>query len=133
MDLDDWDSQNYLNYWEKGTPYSDDELEDIKRERENSLWNWRDRPPVVNEQGYTEDWGRVSSQTLMVRGYKCQNCGIVLKDHLKLLHVHHISRDKTDNAPVNLLVLCALCHSEQAGHSHLQERLSLSDLAVIAC
>lgn len=50
-------------------------------------------------------------QTLMSRAQKhrkrvCARCGATRK-----LHVHHRDRDIANNAPANLLTLCASCHN----------------------
>lgn len=39
------------------------------------------------------------------RGKKCETCGTT-----KHLNVHHKNEDYTDNAPANLMTLCASCH-----------------------
>jgi len=119
---DDWDSENWSNYLTTGSPYSPDEL------AEEEPWS---SGPELRPDGYTADWDRVSSAMRIQKSYRCEKCRVVIKDRLKLLHVHHINRDRTDNAPQNLMVLCAICHSEQDGHEHLREGIMREDLAYL--
>ena len=85
----------------------------------------------LNEEGYVSEWWRISARTRAAKNYRCQYCSIQLETRRDLLHVHHCDRDKTNNDDNNLLVLCALCHSQLDGHAHLKERISQVDLATI--
>lgn len=40
---------------------------------------------------------------------KCNRCGY--KEYPEILQVHHINRDRTNNAPENLETLCPNCHT----------------------
>ena len=44
---------------------------------------------------------------------KCQHCGY--DEHPEILGVHHKDRNRNNNTPENLEVLCANCHSLQHG------------------
>ena len=44
------------------------------------------------------------------KGWKCVECGIVLKDNHKMLHIH-------DNR-----LLCTGCYAEQPGKKHLKQK-----------
>ena len=68
---------------------------------------------------YVKDWARISRDFRSTRGWICENCGVDLSSNRRLLHTHHISGVKTDNSPKNLKALCAICHSEEPAHSHL--------------
>lgn len=71
------------------------------------------------ETGYTHDWQKISSRYRVEKDFKCEECGVALRDHRMLLHVHHINGVKSDNSIRNLKALCIDCHSKQAFHSHL--------------
>lgn len=116
---DDWDSENWSNYLTTGSPYSPDEL------AEEESWP---SGPDLRPDGYTADWDKISSGVRVKKGYRCEKCKVIIKDRPKLLHVHHVNRDKTDNATQNLMALCAICHSEQDGHGHLYEQIMREDL-----
>lgn len=74
----------------------------------------------VNKSGqYTADWSSISSRLRSELNYTCEQCGVDLNGHAKLLHTHHISGNKADNRRENLRVLCADCHKKQPHHGHL--------------
>ena len=70
-------------------------------------------------QGYTPDWNDIASRLKKEKNYQCEKCSVVLKEHKRLLHVHHINGVKSDNTPTNLKVLCADCHRREPLHSHM--------------
>lgn len=56
----------------------------------------------------------VGEQTLMYRARKfvkdaCETCGQA-STPVRLLHVHHKNRDRTDNSADNIVTLCSSCH-----------------------
>ena len=68
---------------------------------------------------YTMDWDRVSGQYKEAQAFTCESCGLGLREHPRLLHVHHKDGVKTNNAWLNLKALCIDCHSKQPAHSHM--------------
>ncbi|MDM5149787.1 HNH endonuclease [Aeromonas salmonicida] len=69
--------------------------------------------------GYTPDWPAISSKLRGELYYTCEQCGVNLTRDTKLLHVHHINGNKSDNSMGNLRALCADCHKKQPHHGHL--------------
>ena len=53
---------------------------------------------------------------LIERGKKCERCGY---DRYQILHVHHKNRNRSDNRPENLEIICPNCHYEE---HHLKRR-----------
>lgn len=70
-------------------------------------------------EGYTPDWAQVSARVKAEKDFTCERCGVNLREHKGLLHVHHRSGVKSDNSRGNLVALCALCHRDQPHHGHL--------------
>ena len=68
---------------------------------------------------YTDDWDVVSKKIREARGWKCGECKVSLKEHRRLLHVHHYNGVRADNSPTNLRVVCALCHKAQPAHGRM--------------
>jgi hypothetical protein len=71
------------------------------------------------DEGYVTGWADIASQLKKDKGFQCEKCRVVLKDHKRLLHVHHINGVKSDNSPYNLKVLCMDCHRKEPMHSHM--------------
>ncbi|MCH1918985.1 HNH endonuclease [Shewanella sp. A3A] len=69
--------------------------------------------------GYTDDWSDISSKIRKELNYTCEQCGLYLQQHTRLLHVHHINGNKSQNIRTNLRALCADCHKRQPHHGHL--------------
>lgn len=76
---------------------------------------------VANNQTshYTKDWDDISKKVRVKFNYQCQQCGLDLSQHKRLLHVHHINGVKSDNSSSNLTPLCCDCHRKQPDHQHL--------------
>ncbi len=72
-----------------------------------------------NSAGYTNDWPHISAEYRRKVGYRCEQCGIDLSQHRKLLHVHHKDRVKSNNRQGNLIALCADCHKKEPYHEHM--------------
>lgn len=68
---------------------------------------------------YTDDWDAVSRKIREDFNFQCQQCGLDLSLHKRLLHVHHINGIKSDNRSANLTPLCCDCHRKQPDHQHL--------------
>lgn len=68
---------------------------------------------------YSDDWKEVSRRVREQYGFQCQQCGVDLKSHSQLLHVHHINGVKSDNSDSNLTPLCCDCHRKQPDHEHI--------------
>ena len=68
---------------------------------------------------YSDDWPKISRAIKEQYKHTCQQCGLKLDQHKKLLHVHHINGVKTDNSGRNLTPLCADCHRKQPHHQHM--------------
>lgn len=64
--------------------------------------------------GYSADWAEVSRRTKELRGWRCELCGFTAY-HSAVIHTHHVDRDKPDNHPANLQVLCLACHQSKHG------------------
>jgi hypothetical protein len=80
--------------------------------------------------GYTEDWNTVSVRHKEQCRYICQQCGIDLNNHKKLLQTHHVNGSKSDNSPSNLKALCIECHSDQPSHGHMKKN-ALSEITEV--
>lgn len=74
---------------------------------------------VLQSGSYTSDWPAISSKLRNELNYTCEQCGVNLTKHKKLLHTHHVNGNKADNSRKNLRALCADCHKKQPHHGHL--------------
>ncbi len=55
-----------------------------------------------------EGWDEIRKAIIERDGYQCRNCE---RDGVEaVLHIHHKDRDRTNNAPDNLITLCSDCH-----------------------
>jgi 5-methylcytosine-specific restriction endonuclease McrA len=71
------------------------------------------------KKGYSDDWPEVSKRTREEADHLCKSCRVDLSERKKLLHVHHVNGEKSDNSPGNLIVLCADCHRKEPHHGHV--------------
>lgn len=80
--------------------------------------------------GYTEEWPSVSRAYREKMGWRCESCGVVLRDRPELLHVHHRDGVKSNNEEENLVALCKDCHRKEPYHQHM--RMSRDEMRAIA-
>jgi 5-methylcytosine-specific restriction endonuclease McrA len=76
----------------------------------------------VNFTGYPPDWKYRVLYVLERDDHTCKQCGWPngFKRKVRQLHVHHVERHSRggDHAFSNLVTLCGICHSRQAGPGH---------------
>ncbi|MCB1584324.1 MAG: HNH endonuclease [Xanthomonadales bacterium] len=76
---------------------------------------------------YSNDWDQISNKYKNDQNWICEGCGIdcSLSELKRYLHCHHKNMDKSNNRYANLEALCIKCHSEQPGHSQLNNNPDL--------
>jgi 5-methylcytosine-specific restriction endonuclease McrA len=99
------------------------DLSNIRRTVERLVQSGKD--------GYSPYWETLSRFARSQADWKCTECGAQMRDRPDLLHVHHLNRNRRDNRPQNLRVLCALCHANQAAHGHLLRAVAPEDVALL--
>lgn len=63
---------------------------------------------------YSFDWSEISKALREAADFKCENCGRLCIDYFDpRLLVHHIDRNKRNDEPENLIVLCQKCHARR--------------------
>ena len=64
---------------------------------------------------YAIHWSRLSRQIKEYRNWTCQRCGFHASTNKekKLIEVHHKDKNRTNNNPSNLEVLCRSCHTKE--------------------
>ena len=83
----------------------------------HSMPSRRDVTAELNK--YVTNWNEISERKRKQRNWKCEACSVNLYELRGSLHCHHISGVVTDNSDTNLMVLCAICHSEQPFHNRM--------------
>ncbi len=78
---------------------------------------------------YVADWRQKSENYRSSQRWRCEECGVNLSNHKKLLHTHHIDGCLANNSFANLKALCVLCHAAQPFHGHMG--VNASEKAVI--
>ena len=73
----------------------------------------------IPKNDYPENWQEISREMRSQKGWNCEDCGINLKEHPNLLHVHHKNHAKFDCSPRNLEVVCIDCHTKKPGHNNM--------------
>lgn len=73
---------------------------------------------VLPPDEYTSDWDDVKYEQRKSKHWTCEICREDLSDRWlnRFLHVHHIDRNKQNNKPDNLQLLCVQCHASRPGH-----------------
>lgn len=78
------------------------------------------RDCLSKESDYPDEFSEDLKRKMRRRaGKECERCGVDQsshrEEHGQRLHVHHKDRDKQNNEPDNLEVLCKSCHEEEHG------------------
>lgn len=89
-------------------------------------------PEGQQEDVYLFGWKTISKEYRDSIQWKCERCSISLRDRPDLLHVHHITRVKSNCDYDNLEALCAWCHSTNPGHSHIWSGISATNKELIS-
>lgn len=79
------------------------------------------------ENRYTPDWSRVSREYRQLQNWTCEQCGVQLADHRRLLETHHINGQRNENGHYNLRALCVECHAKQPLHDHMRNQAAVQE------
>jgi hypothetical protein len=76
---------------------------------------------------YPRDWALISQRRKAAVDYTCEKCRINLGagSLRKFLQAHHIDGRKSNNAVMNIRVLCVHCHADEPFHKSLIARTPL--------
>lgn len=122
---------NYHGFGSSGTPSPAERLDAVEnfnveeffRTFSISLFT-ENAVPIgqAKSNNYPSNWSSISKQTRQKAGWCCAQCQVDLShsNYQKFLDVHHIDRQKYNNEPSNLKVLCIVCHSLQPGHERMK-------------
>lgn len=72
--------------------------------------------------GYAREWSMLSTKIRRDRNWTCEDCGVNLSEHHRLLHCHHKNGVVSDNSPRNIAALCVLCHAKQPAHNYIKPK-----------
>src|SRR5688500_17001542 len=72
--------------------------------------------PINN---YTSDFKVIADKKKRERGFKCEECKLVLVQYQHFLQAHHSNGLQHDNSDGNIIILCIECHSQQYNHGHM--------------
>ena len=103
--------QKFSNIF-KGKPWSE-----ARRKAQEKLTGCRSRKPVIkNGKEYSENWHEIRKEIYERDKWICRECGVKCRDKkgnsLKRIQCHHIDYDILNCKSVNLITLCASCHSK---------------------
>lgn len=104
-----------------------DRVEDTIESWYKKYGNVLEEDSNVDLNGYDAHFDKLSRAIRKEKNYTCEQCGINLSSHKHLCDVHHIDRNKRNNAQSNLMVLCAECHSKQEYHQENFSKLLNKD------
>lgn len=74
---------------------------------------------AIDPSKYAVDWRQKSHEVRTRARWICSECHVRLERHRRLLHVHHVDHDKSNNWLHNLRPLCVLCHQAQPHHARM--------------
>ena len=120
---------NYKNYRSYRTPKKDQIRESFDlNEFFETYGSQITREPTGTDiatpvNGYSSDWKQISDRYKEKMGWRCEGCGIDLKEGKEFLHAHHINAQKNDNREENLRALCIHCHAKMPQHQHMKSSL----------
>jgi len=66
-------------------------------------------------------WSGITTMYRMAKNYKCECCGVNLRNNTRLLVTHHVNGSHPDVSPSNMKVLCRWCHSKQPYHQAINQ------------
>lgn len=91
-------------------PHELDELYQLMKN--DTAWLY----PVSND--YPENWTEITNMYCAAMRYRCEECGVDMRNYPHLAITHHINGCHPDVSPDNMKVLCVWCHSKQPHHAN---------------
>lgn len=84
-------------------------------------WQRQSRAKFAAENGYstTANYGAGGNRAAVLDrdGHACVKCGMTDAEHKakwgRPITIDHISKDRSDNSPINLQTLCLICHGRK--------------------
>ncbi|OPX56635.1 hypothetical protein SAMN02745127_00501 [Oceanospirillum multiglobuliferum] len=115
---------NYLNYngyrQDRDRVFSKFSIAEFLSTYSTLFKSMPDRPAMIDEGGYSDDWSQISANYRRLKNYQCESCLVILTNNKGLLHTHHINGNKRQNSTDNLMSLCIDCHRKQPKHEYMR-------------
>ena len=126
---------SYLNYKgyrsgsNKDSVYNSFDIAEFLSDYSTLFSSMPERADFVEQGGYSENWGEVSSRYRQDVNFCCESCRVNLVEYRRLLHTHHVNGNKRDDRFANLKALCIDCHRKQPKHEYM--RVKHEDMVLI--